>query len=372
MLTSHALGAGRPEETGAVLRRGTVYGFWLGIAAVVLLAGAGPVLLAHLGLDRMLVAGAGPVLRILALSLLPILVVDAGIFWLESQGRPLPGTAAMWAANVVNLGINLWLVPGDSGLPVAGASAAAVATLVSRTALLAFVAVYIVRWPAARDFGVFRRPPRDPAAAPALRRIGYGAALSYFIEMGAFSSMTIVAGWIGVAGVAAWAIVLNVAATVFMGPLGLSTATAVLVGRAYGAGDMVGVRRAGSLGLATTFVVGLLISAGVGFGADAIAAGYTRDAAVRHVAAAALVLSCLFYVTDGLQVIAAQSLRARGDIWVPAMAHSISYLAVLIPVGYAAAIAFGLGVDGIVWGTIVASAVSATLLITRFFWLSRG
>ncbi len=371
VLTAQALGAGRPQDTGAVLRRGSVYAFWLGLATALLLATAGPVLLAHVGLDPALAAGAGPVLRLLAWSLLPMLVVDAGIFWLEAQGRPLPATAAMWAANAVNLAMNLWLVPGHSGLPVAGATAAAAATLISRTALLLFVAAYIVRWPAARGFGIFRAPAPDAPSAAALRRIGFGAAASYFVEMAAFNSMTIVAGWLGAAGVAAWAIVLNIAGVTFMGPLGIATATAVLVGRAYGAGDPAGIRRAGTLGFLTAAGVSLAISAAILLGAGVVAATYTRDAAVQHVAAAALVLSCLFYLTDGLQAVGAQALRARGDIWLPAATHLVSYVGVLMPVGYLAAITFHLGVAGIVWGTIVASAVSAGLLLARFYWLGR-
>ncbi len=371
VLTAQALGAGRPQDTGAVLRRGTVYAFWLGLAAALILAVAGPPLLARIGLAPALAAGAGPVLRLLAWSLLPMLVVDAGIFWLEAHGRPLPATAAMWAANAVNLAINLWLVPGDSGLPVAGASASAVATLVSRTALLAFVAAYIVRWPAARGFNVLRAPAADAPPAAALRGIGYGAAASYFVEMAAFNSMTVLAGWLGAAGVAAWAIVLNVAGVTFMAPLGIAAATAVLVGRAHGAGDAAGVRRAGSLGFATAATASLAISAAIALGAGTVAATYTRDAAVVAVATACLVLSCLFYLTDGLQAVGAQALRARGDIWMPAATHLISYIGVLMPAAYVFAIPLHGGVAGIVWGTIVASAVSAGLLLARFYWLSR-
>ena len=371
VLTSQAIGAGRPQDTGAVLRRGLVYAFWLGIAAVAVLGGLGPLFLARVGIDPALAGGSGPALQVLALSLLPILVVDAAIFWLEAQGRPLPGTAAMWAANAVNLVINLWLVPGTSGLPVAGAMASAFATLVSRTALLAFVAVYIARWPAARGFGVFTPPAADAAAARALRGVGYGASVSYFVETAAFGGMTIVAGWLGATGVAAWAVVINVAGIIFMAPLGLATATAVLVGRAYGANDAAGVRRAALLGFAATIVLTLAICVGIGLGADAVAAAYTHDPAVRAVTASALLLSCLFYVTDGLQVVGAQALRARGDIWVPAATHLISYVGVLLPVGTYCALSLGLGVDGIVWGTIVASAVSAGLLLARFFWLGR-
>ncbi len=371
VLTSQAIGAGREAETGAILRRGLVYAFWLGCAAILVLAGPGALFLRHIGLDPALAAGAVPALRMLALSLLPILMVDAGIFWLEAHGHPLPGTAAMWGANAVNLALNLWLVPGHSGLPVAGAVASGCATFVSRTALLGFVAAYVLWWRRSPGLGVFRRPPADPAAAPALRRVGYAASLSYAVESGAFASMTIVAGWLGATAVASWAIVINLAAIIFMVPLGLATATAVLVGRAYGAGDLAGVRRAGLLGFGAAIAATGAICAVVGFGAGSIAAAYTRDPAVQAVTVAALVLSCLFYVPDGLQVVGAQSLRSRGDIWTPTATHFVSYIGVLIPAGYFAAIPFGLGVGGIVWGTIVASAVSAALLVGRFLWLAR-
>jgi len=373
VMTSNAIGAGRASDTGAILRRGLVYAFWVGCMAAAVLVGIGGPLLGHIGLDAALASGATPVLRVLALSLVPIMIADAGIFWLEAHGRAVPGTIAMWGANAVNLALNLWLVPGRSGFAVAGAAASAWSTALSRTALLVFVAVAIAGWRRARGLGVFTPAPRDPAASAALRRVGYAASISYAVESGAFSAMTIVAGWLGAVAVASWAIVINLMALLFMLPLGLATATAVLVGRAYGAGDAAGIRRAGLLGLGATAAATVAVSLGVGFGADALAAGYTHDPAVRAIAASALVLSAwLFFVTDGLQVVAAQSLRARGDIWVPTVTHTVSYIVVLVPAGYVAAITLGGGVQGIVWGTIVAGAVSAGLLCGRFLWLSRG
>ena len=372
VLTSQAIGAGRVADTGAVLRRGLVYAFWVGCGAAAVLAGLGGPLLAHIGLDHALARGATPVLQVLALSLLPIMLADAGIFWLEAHGRAVPGMIAMWGANAVNLGLNLLLVPGRSGFAVEGAAASAWSTAISRTALLLFVAVAIGGWRRARDFGVFKRAPKDRAASAKLRRVGYAAAISYAVETTAFAGMTIVAGWLGAAAVASWAIVINVMALLFMVPLGLAAATAVLVGRAYGARDAIGVRRAGLLGFGTTVAVTLAISIGVGFGADWIAAAYTRDVAVQSVSAGALLLTAWFFlIADGLQVVGAQSLRARGDIWVPSATHFFSYIAVLLPAGYIFAIPLGGGVDGIVWGTIVASLVSAALLVGRFLWLAK-
>jgi MATE family multidrug resistance protein len=368
--TSQAIGEGRTEDTGAILRRGCIYAFWIALVSGALLGAlSGPAMHA-IGLDPALADGATPVAQVLALSLLPILIADAGVFWLEAHGRAVPGMVAMWGANLVNLALNLWLVPGTSGLPIEGAVASAWATFASRVALLVFVWVLIAAWPEARRFGVFRRAPHDREGWAALRGIGYAAAISYFIEGAAFAAMSIYAGWLGAKAVAAWAIVLNLAAVIFMVPLGLAVATAVFVGRAHGAGDAAGVRRAARLGFAATVLVTLLICAIVGFGNTRIAAFYTHDPAVQGIAAGALLLSCLFFVADGLQVVGSQSLRARNDIWMPTVTHLASYLVIMMPAGYLFAITLGLGVNGIVWAVIVASLVSATLLWGRFLWLS--
>lgn len=370
--TSQAIGEGRVAETGAILRRGTAYAFWVGLAAALVLALLGGPALHLFGLSPELANGATPVLQVLALSMLPILVADAGLFWLEAHGRAVPGMIAMWGANVVNLVLNLWLVPGNSGFAVEGAVASGWATALSRVALLVFIWAAILSWPQARAYGAFRKAPHDPVAAAEQRRIGYGTASSYFIESGAFGAMSIFAGWLGAAAVASWAIVLNVAAVIFMIPLGLAAATAVMVGRAHGAASPTGVNRAGRLGFQVAAVVSLAICAAVALLNGEIASGYTTDVGVARVAAAALLLSCLFYLADGLQVVAAQSLRARDDVWVPTATHLASYTLVMMPLGWALAIPAGLGVAGLVWSVIIASLISAVLLWGRFWWLGRG
>ena len=372
VLTSQAIGEGRAPDTGAILRRGLAYALWISIAASALLFFAGGPVMHSLGLAGGLADGATPVLQILSLSLIPILIGDAGMFWLEAHGRAVPGTIAIWVSNIVNLVLNLWLVPGDSGFAVSGAVASGWATFASRLVFLAMIAVVIIGWSRSRELGVLTPAPKDSAATAEMRRIGYGASMSYFTETLAFASMSIFAGWIGANEVATWATVLNVAALIFMVPLGLSTATGVLVGRAFGAGDMAGVRLAARRGFTLTVALTLAICVGVALGNDAIAAAYTHDPVVQAMTAAALLLSTLFFVADGLQVVGAQACRAQSDVWVPTATHFASYLLVMMPLGYGFAILMELGVDGLVWSVIVASLMSASLLWGRFVWLTRA
>jgi MATE family multidrug resistance protein len=369
VMTARMLGEGRRHAVGAVLRRGMVYAVQIGVVSMIALIAVGPWGLGRMGLEDGLAEGAGPALVVFALSMPFYLISVAAQFFLEALGRPKPGMVAMWAANGVNLALNLLLVPDLLGIGFDGAFASAWATFGARAALAVFLVVYILRLPEARALGVFDKPQRDPQGARDQVKVGLGAGASYFIEVGAFSGFTFFAGQIGAAETAAWAVVLNVSAIVFMIPMGLSSATAVLVGRSYGAGDGWGVLRAGLVGLgvvaATTFVVALLVWPS----AHLIVGAYNRDPALLAIAAPALVLATLFFVADGVQVVAAQANRAAGDVWWPTIMHFTAYGAVMMPLGWV--LAHRMGVDGLVWAIIIASLTSSTLLAGRFVRIAR-
>ncbi|HXA38692.1 MAG TPA: MATE family efflux transporter [Phenylobacterium sp.] len=371
VMTARAIGEGRRHETGAVLRRGLSYGLWIGVAAAVALALGGPAFLHAIGLEKSLADGASRALLVFCLSLPVYALSVTASFWLEGLSRPGPGAWAMWIANGVNLGFDLLLVPGTFGLPALGAVGGACATTGARTFLAIFMLVYIARMPEARALGVFDKPPRDRAAEAEQRRIGFGAGASNFFEVAAFASMNVIAGWIGGLAVAAWAIVLNAASIVFMVPLGLATGAAVRVGRAYGAREPRGVVRAGLVAFAVTGVFGLVISLVVWPNAALISRAYTENPMTLAIGVPALVISCLMYFPDSLQVVVAQALRARGDVWMPTVTHLTSYIAVMMPLAWWLAIPRHMGLIGIAWAVVIASVVSAGLLLARFWVLSR-
>lgn len=370
VMTARAVGEGRPHESGAVLRRGLVYGTWIGLASMTVLALLGPVGLANMGLEDSLAKGAAWPVVVFALSLPTYVIACAASFWLEGLSRPVPAMVIMWLANAVNLAFLLVLVPGAFGLPALGAVGAAWATFAARAFLMVGLLIYIATMRDARGLGVFDKPRRDRAAEAEQRKVGYGAGASNFFEVAAFASLNIVAGWIGVLALAAWTVVLNVVAMVFMVPLGLAAATAVLVSRAYGAREREAVIRAGLIGFTVTALFGVLVSLVVWPTAPWIAAAYTTEPEVIAVATGALVLSCLFLLTDALQVVIAQALRARGDVWLPTFTHLTSYILVMMPLAWWLALPMGLGVMGLVWAVIIASLLSAGLLGWRFWRLS--
>ena len=371
VMTARHVGEGRSEAAGGVLRRGLVYGLILGVLSVAVIAVAGPPFLRVMGLSSDLAAGASRPMLVFAWSMPGYFVATVCMYFLEALKKPIPGMIVMWLANGLNLALDLWLVPGHSGFPVMGAVAAGWATLFSRLFMAATLLAYIALMPQARALGVFSKPIDGPKAAHEQQRIGYGSGASMFIEIGAFAAMTLIAGQLGGLQAAAWATILNVAAMIFMGPLGLSSATAVLVGRAFGARDHDGVSRAGFLGFAVTTVMLAIVCVVVGFGATGVAHIYTLDPTLIGMIAPALVLSCVFYIPDGLQVVGAQALRARGDVWLPTAFHLASYAVIMVPLAWVLVHRTALGLEGIVWSVILASFVSGALQVGRFTWLAR-
>lgn len=369
ILTARLRGEGRHSEIGAVLRRGMVYAAQIGVAAMLALAVFGPWVMQSVNFGEGLGEGASGPLVVFALSMPAYLISVAAQFFLEGLSRPKPGMWAMWVANGVNVGLNLLLVPDLLGLGVDGAVASAWATFGARTALAAFLIIYILRLPEAKSWNLWTKPARDPVVEREQIKVGLGAGASNFIEVGAFAAMTLIAGLLGTNETASWAIVINMSAIVFMLPMGLSSATAVLVGRAYGEGDRPGVMRAGLAGLGVVTVLALIVALVIWPTAGLLVGAYTSDPALIAIAGPALVLATLFFVADGIQVVAAQANRAAGDVWWPTIMHFLSYGAIMMPLGWF--LAQRMGVDGLVWAVIIASLVSGTLLAGRFLRVAR-
>jgi MATE family multidrug resistance protein len=371
VMTARYLGQGRPELVGGVFRRGLRYALMIGFGSGVLVALLGPAMLHAFRLAPGLADGATAPLRVFAASLPAILVASCAGLFLEVIGKAAVSMAVMWIANLVNLAIDLLLVPGAVGLPALGAVGSAWATFGARAVLALGLLAYIVSMRRAHEMGLFE-PMRDGRAAAAeQRRVGYGAGVSQLMESAAFSGMNLVVGAIGALTVAGWAVVLNLTALVFMTPLGMSTACTVLVGRAYGARDEAGVRRAAIVAFCTAGAYGALAAAIVIPFGGVIASAFAADPVLLATAGPALGLAALFFCPDAVQVVAAQALRARGDVLAPALTHVASYALVMLPLGWLLAVRLGQGLNGAILAVILASLMSAGLLLGRFWMLGR-
>ncbi len=362
VLAARTVGQGRPEAAGTVWRRGMVLALLTGTAATLALVAGAEALMLAFGIDPELARGAAGVARILALSLPLHYAYVASALFAEAIARPLPGTVTIWLANVVNLAINLALVP------TLGAEGSAWATVTGRAFMALALAAWVWRAPTCRDHGVRERHPEAPGYR-AIGAVGAASALSQLAEAGAFSSMTMIAGRLGSEAVAAYQVLLNVIAVVFMVSLGMAAATAVLTSRAVGSGDTDETRHVGRVALGANVAVNLAAALVLVACATPIAAAFTSDASLAAAIAALLPIAALVLLPDGAQVVVAHALRARGDNWFPTASHLAAYVAVMPPLAWWLTQTQASGVMGLMQAILAGSLLSISVLVVRMMVL---
>jgi MATE family multidrug resistance protein len=337
-------------------------------------------ILSLLGQKPALAAGAGAVAKPLAPGLMLQVLYVTCAYYLEAVGRPKPALVAMIAANLLNAALNYGLIYGNLGAPELGAVGSAIATSLSRLFLFGALLICILRreeMRAALAAGVsgplgggFWGPGGWRAGAE-LRRIGLAAGLSVFFETSAFGAMTLMAGLIGPAAVAAYSIAHNVEATIFMFALGLAVATGVRVGGEAGAGRRAEAAFVGWIGLGVCATLMAGVGGALWLFSPQIAAFYTSDPALAVATLALLPFVALSAAPLGMQIVAGQCNRALGDAYVSSAFYFAAFWLIMIPAGGYLAFTLGLGAQGLMIATMMGAVASTALQAGRFHLLTR-
>jgi MATE family multidrug resistance protein len=365
VLAARSLGEGNPQGAGVALRRGLVLGLIAGLASAGLMWLGGERLFTTFGISEELAGPSTTIMAIFAISIPLHLLYVAGTFFLEAIKKPGISTGIMWAANAVNLVLNLWWVPEY------GAVGSAWATVGARVFLAGVILLWIyVLLRDRKHYGVGAKNAVGPSYR-ALLGVGIAAAVSQAVEAGAFSAMTVIAGRLGADFVSAYQIVLNIMALVFMVALGVGAASAVLVSEAIGRQAPQDAARAGWTGIGINAVVMIIAAVVILIFAEPIGRGYTADLAIAGLVASLMWVAALVLHPDGAQVVIASLLRARGDNWFPTFSHIGAYAVVMPVLGFWLAEHQGMGVAGLLFAIFWASVLSAAVLLLRWWALAR-
>jgi multidrug resistance protein, MATE family len=364
VLAARSLGEKNLEGAGVALRRGLVMALGAGVLSAGLMWLGGEHLFSTFGVGADLVAPSAAVMTVLALSIPLHLLFVAGTYYLEAVKKPGIGTAVMWAANAVNLALNLLWVPEH------GAIGSAWATVSARVFLAGVLLVVIFFLPSGRIYGVRKLGAHGPSYG-ALFAVGIAAAVSQAVEAGAFGAMTVIAGRINADVVSAYQIMLNLMAFVFMIALGLAAATAVLVSEAIGRKAPHDAARAGWTGIGLNAIAMIIAAIVLLVFPQQIGRAYTIDVELAALLASLMWVAALVLHPDGAQVVTASALRARGDNWFPTFSHILAYAVVMPILGYWFAERQGMGVAGLLFAIFWASVVSAAILLLRWWVVSK-
>jgi multidrug resistance protein, MATE family len=355
-LVAQAFGAGDERDC----RRSLVNGLWLAVAVsppiwVVLLLLI-PLLRAS-GVNPNVFAQFKPYLIGLLWGIPPLLFYAVFRRYLQAVNLVQPMLFAMISANVLNVIGNWALMFGHLGAPAMGLTGSGWSTSISRV-YMAAVGIVAVVWHERRSGRLLLQVSWMPdfARIAQLIRLGVPAALQILFEGSVFGIVTVWAARLDEASLAAHSIAVQVIATNFMVPLGISSAAAVRVGQAIGRGDRYGAATAGwtALAISAAFMgsaATLMIVA-----PEAIVRLFIADPGVVAIGAVLLRIAALFELFDGFQIVATGALRGLGDTRSPMIAHLLGYWVVGVPAGYALCFPMRWGAAGI-WVGLVAALI---------------
>ncbi|MGE3843265.1 MAG: MATE family efflux transporter [Vicinamibacterales bacterium] len=311
-----------------------------------------------------------PYLAILSWSLLPLLAYAACRRFLQGIGLVRPVTFALISANLVNAFANWVFIYGHLGVEPLGVAGSALATLAARIYMAAVLVWAIV-------FYADRPTAAQPDTQPRTQRLkqlffmGAPAALQLVLEVGVFTAVTAMAARLNPIALASHQIALNIAASVFMIPLGTASAAAVLVGRHVGRRDIPGAVRAGWTALLGTSVVMVVVSLIFLAVPQLLIAGFTRDPRVVSIGVELLTVAALFQLCDGLQAVATGVLRGIGDTRTPMLWNLAGHWLGGLPAGWALCFIAGWGVTGLWVGLSIGLIAVGTALLVVWHYRAR-
>ena len=251
-----------------------------------------------------------------------------GIETLGNWYGGLGDTRLVLLANVtamfVNIGLNWVLIYGHLGFAPMGVDGAAIASVIATWVGFAVVAVVFLRGympgsvgPVVAGAGRLRWPEFTR-----MLRFGLPNGLNWFLEFSAFLIfVNLIFADLGTLAVAALMTVIQVNGIAFMPAFGLSSAGAILVGQAIGAGqhDLVPaiVRRTGVVAATWQGLVGVIYFVAPVPIMAMFAEGDGEAAELASLGAVLLAISAAWQLFDAAVMTISEALRAAGDTaWV--------------------------------------------------------
>lgn len=280
-------------------------------------------------------------------------------------GRTRPGMGANLVAMGLNVALNWVLIFGNLGAPPMGVAGAALAsTLSTSIAFLGFFAYFLADAPSGT-----RARLRATELARMLR-FGLPSGFNWFFEFLAFIFfINVVVAGLGTPALAAVNSVFALNSVSFMPAFGVTSAGAILVGQAIGAGAKDEVPRVVWLTARTSGawqgLVGLLYLVAPAVLFVPFAKG-DHAPQVAELGVRMLMVSAVWQVFDAASLALAECLRAAGDTLFPLLARLVIAWVVFVPGSYLTVTHLGgRDVAAMAW-LVVYLALLAVVLWLRF------
>jgi MATE family multidrug resistance protein len=285
----------------------------------------------------------------------------------DGLGRTKPGMVASLLANLLNVGLNYFLIFGNAGFPELGLMGAGIANFVSRWIMGISLWIYFLRDPNSAEWRKKKSIKPDFQFIKLLNSLGFPIAFQFLFEVGAFTATALLVGSLGAESLSAHQIVVSMAAMTYMLASGISTAASVRVGHFLGLKDFENIKKSGIQSILLTLVVMGCTALFFIFCRHQIPLWFIGNEKVVQLSSSLFLVAALFQISDGLQVVGLGCLRGLSDVKIPTLFTFIAYWLIAIPVSYLLGMKLHLGLQGTWIGLLTGLSVSAIFMLFRFF-----
>ena len=371
-----AIELGRNRHAVRDLRRTVRQGFWAAatmVGPMWLFLWQAEFILRAMGQDPVLSKAAASYVHTLQWGLLPFFLYLCLRGFVAALLRPRWAFLVVLFALVFNAFANWCLMFGRLGFPALGLPGSGLATALSSALMFTGLALVVSldrRFRRYHLLGRFWVP--DWPRYRAFWRLGLPIGLTLAFEVMIFNGAAFLMGLIGASSLAAHAIAIQIASLTFMVPLGIGQAGTVRVGRAFGAGDKEGIRRAGTMALilALSFMTCTALLMAVvpeWLVAPFLDRSKPGAEAVAELAMLFLFYAAVFQIVDGAQVIGSSILRGLGDTRLPMILAGIGYWGIGLPLSAALGFLTPLAGRGIWIGLAIGLTVVSVMMLWRWW-----
>lgn len=342
----------------------------LGLTMFLILLIASPIM-RYMDQPPEVVTLAMPYLKIVAFSMIPLMIFQAYKQFTDGMAKTKYGMHATLLANIVNVILNFVLIYGLWIFPRLELVGAAYGTLISRFVMMIFM-IWILN---SREkfkpyFKWLRLDEIKKQLFGKIINLGFPTAMQMLFEVGVFTAAIWLAGTMGTIDQAANQIALNVSSMTFMIAVGLGVTATIRVGNQKGLRNFSELRRVSLSIFLQVFIIECIFAVAFIALKDFLPMVYIDNDAVVNTAASLLLIAGLFQLSDGFQVVVLGALRGLQDVKIPTYITFVAYWIVGFPICYILGKVLGYGSQGIWIGLLAGLSISAVLLYLRFNYLT--
>ncbi|CAL8267943.1 unnamed protein product [Merluccius merluccius] len=286
--------------------------------------------------------------------------------YLQTQGIMWPHVITGVIGNVLNLFTNyIFLNLLDMG--VAGSAAA---NAISQYSLATVLCIYIccrglhrTTWAGwSRDCMLDWGP---------FTRLAMSSMLMHCFAWWVYEAGGFLAGLIGEVELGAQAILYQLAAFVYMIPMGMSVAASVRVGNALGAGDTEQAKLSAKTSFVCTVIVASFVGVFLGVSKDVIGYIFTTDLEVVQRVADVMIMYGFVHVIEAAADVTGGIIRGVGKQRVGALFSLVGYYFIGLPIGLSLMFPAGMGIVGLWLGILICITMETAfyvLYLSKLNW----